>query len=131
MTRTALLALLALSACSVPFDPEDGGMGIEITGAEEITGAAWLAEEYASVAECLGEPVELARHKLARYYTAERIVEDGQSRGGLTVGEYLYATEWPGSESTTRGIMRHEMVHYITGLSHGEGFKAVEDCGHS
>jgi len=128
-TLTILLSLSA--ACGAPFDPASGNSpGLTIEGAVEITGASWLADEYAYASGCLGMPLDMHHFELGRYYLAERIVLDGTDRGGVTSGEYLYARRVHGEDGITRNYMRHEMLHYLRpDLSHDDGsFETIAHC---
>lgn len=129
-TILTLLSTLAV-ACGTPFDPADGNSpGLTIEGAVEVTGASWLADEYAYVADCLGTRLDMNHFQLGRYYLAQSIVLNGRDLGGVTSGEYMYALRLDGRDEITRGHMRHEMLHYLRpDLSHEDGsFETIEHC---
>lgn len=129
-TILTILSTLAV-ACGTPFDPADGNSpGLTIEGAVEVTGASWLADEYAYVTDCLGTRLDMNHFQLGRFYLAESIVLDGRDLGGVTSGEYMYALRLDGRDEITRAHMRHEMLHYLRpDLSHEDGsFETIEHC---
>lgn len=129
-TILTILSTLAV-ACGTPFDPAEGNSpGLIVEGAVEVTGASWLADEYAYVTNCLGTRLDMNHYQLGRFYLAERIVLDGNDLGGVTSGEYMYAWRVDGGDAITRGHMRHEMLHYLRpDLSHEDGsFETIEHC---
>lgn len=129
-TILTILSTLAV-ACGTPFDPAEGNSsGLIVEGAVEVTGASWLADEYAYVTDCLGTRLDMNHFQLGRFYLAESIILDGRDLGGVTSGEYMYALRLDGRDEITRGHMRHEMLHYLRpDLSHEDGsFETIAHC---
>jgi hypothetical protein len=123
---SALLIVLAVAACApAPFDPYAGANNWRVDGVVRLDPTPdWFALEYDRVTACLAQDgPPLSR---VRWYTAEHIeINDDpeypwRGVGGLTVFPvtiYLNVRQY---QNDFGGVVRHELIHYITGLRHGE-----------
>lgn len=117
--------VIAIGACQPPTAPHESDHGPTIVDAREIVSPATLdtlRAVYADVSKCLGVPMDERKFDMARYFEADHI--EG-NLGGVRIGPYLYAVMGDHRPSFW-AFMRHELVHYVSEKSHGEGFR--EEC---
>lgn len=106
-----------------------------VYNAREITHADSLVQlqhDWEELSECVGVPLDLNKFRAGRYVLADSIVRhtDGHRVAGINPGfsVWMYAVDLDNSPHIVRLILRHEMLHYKTGLNHPEIDHTVWKC---